>query len=116
MKKQQGTEENLLDLKPVRNIGWEDADGEKVILLVPKFHNKFFVKWIVPNLAKPNFRVSLDEYGSFVWQRCDGSATVGEIADALKVKYGETAEPRYDRTARFVQQFLREKFLLLPQS
>jgi len=116
MKKQEGPDLNLLDLKPVRNIGWEGKDGNNVILLVPKFHNKFVVKWIVPNLAKPNFRVSLDEYGSFVWQRCDGNATVGEIADALKEKFGDPAEPRYDRTARFVQQFLRDKFLFLPQS
>lgn len=106
---------NLLDLRPKRNLDFEINDDRQVTLKVPKFQNKFAVKWIVPHIRKKFFRVRLDQYGSFVWTRCDGATSVAEISEQLKRQFGETVDPTYGRIQRFIQMFLRDKFLSLPE-
>jgi len=102
---------NLLDLRPRRNLASETLEDGLVVLLVPKFKNRPVVKWLVPRLSKPNFRVKLDAYGSFIWQQLDGAATVGEIAERLRSRFGEAVEPHYQRTGQFVQRLLHSKFV-----
>jgi hypothetical protein len=104
---------NLLDLKPLRNLAWETCENGLIVLLVPKFKNRYLVKWLVPHLAKPNFRVKLDAFGSFVWSHCDGNTTIAEMGEKMRAKFGETVEPLYDRIAQFIQKLEREKFLRL---
>lgn len=74
---------NLLDLKPVRNIPWETKDKNTVILLVPKFQNRYLVKWLVPRLS---------------------TSMVAE-------QFGEPMETLLKRIGLFVQRLLRNKFL-----
>lgn len=104
---------NLLDLKPVRNMDWETGANGLAVLLVPKFQNRYLAKWLTPRLSKPNFRVKLDAYGSFVWSQCDGNTTVAEMAEKMREQFGEKAEPLYDRIAKFLQRLEREDFLRL---
>lgn len=106
---------NLFELKPVRSISWETGDNGFIVLLVPKFRNPHLVKWLLPRLSKPNFRVKLDAHGSFIWSQCDGDTTVLEIAERMKVKFGEAVEPLDDRIARFIQKLEHEKFLVIGQ-
>lgn len=114
MRKKNTPAVNLLDLKPLRNLlHWETGENGLIVLLVPKFQNRYLVKWLMPRLAKPNFRVKLDAYGSFVWSQCDGNTTVAEMAERMREKFGEKAEPLYDRIARFLQRLEREDFLRL---
>ena len=110
--KERDTVVNLLDLRPVRNLEYETGPEEKVVLLVPKFRARFAVRWFVPLLKKKVIRVKLDPYGSFVWTQCDGSVTVAEISDRMKGQFGETFDPTYARIRRFMQMFLKDKFLL----
>jgi hypothetical protein len=104
---------NLLDLKPVRILQWETKENGSVVLLVPKFHNPLLVRYLVPHLAKPFIRLELDETGSFVWQECDGAATVAVIADRMKKRFGEEFDPEYERVGRFIRQLLRNEFIRL---
>ena len=104
---------NLLDVKPTRNLQWETRESELVTLLVPKFRNRYLVKWFLPLFSNPNFRVKLDAYGSFVWHHCDGNTTIFEIGERMKKKFGEAVDPLYERIARFIQKLEREKFLVL---
>jgi hypothetical protein len=104
---------NLLDVKPTRNLQWETRESELVTLLVPKFRNHYLVKWFLPLFSKPNFRVNLDAYGSFVWHHCDGNTTVFEIGERMKEKFGEAVDPLYERIAQFIQKLEQEKFLAL---
>jgi hypothetical protein len=48
--------------------------------------------------------VHLDEVGSFVWQRCDGQATVAEIAQAMEQRFGARVAPALERLALFLRQ------------
>ncbi len=97
---------NLLDLKPARDARWERRPDGLVTVQVPKFRNRFLVRWLVPLLARPDIAVRLDEEGSFVWDRCDGGTTVLAIAEQLQRKIGGDAEAVMDRVGRFVQKLV----------
>ncbi len=108
---EKGRGANLLDLKPVRNLEWETKENDLIVLLVPKFRNRVLLRYLLPRLAKPNIRVELDGYGSFLWQQCDGAATVFEIAQRMKTKFGDEFDPSYERIGSFVRQMLRNDFI-----
>lgn len=111
--KETAKEVNLLELTPVRNVQSETNEEQKVVLLIPKFRNRYTVKYLQPLLAKPYFRLKLDKYGSFVWNRIDGQATVMKIAEDMKEHFGESVEPVYERVGKFIQMMKREKFINL---
>lgn len=115
MKRSDSQPANLLALKPRRNLKWEALDAEKVVLLVPKFTNRLMVKWFVPMLAKPDIRVKLDERGSYVWMRCDGGTTVESIGEGMSSRFNEPMDTTYERIGKFIQQFVRDKFLVLEE-
>lgn len=108
-------ERNLLDLKPVRRVEWEARPDGIIVVLVPKFKNKWMVRWIVPRMKKPFFHVRLDQHGSFVWNLCDGSTTIGSIAAAMKKEFGEDFDPSLKRIAMFVRQMVKTDLLLLQE-
>ena len=105
---------NLLELKPARNLKWEVGENGEVILLVPKFQNRFLVKNLMPRIKRPFFKIKLDNYGSLIWNSCDGNTTVGEMSDKLKETFGASFDPSYERIGKFVNQLVRDKFLSIP--
>jgi hypothetical protein len=77
--------------KPIRTAEWYE-EGGLARLKVIKFEGRVG-KWLCNALSKPNYIiVNLDEMGSFIWKRCDGKTTVGEILDELKESMGERFE------------------------
>jgi hypothetical protein len=109
--KQERTEINLWELKPLRIAKWETTEDGKVVVLVPKFKNPFLVKWVLPYLAKPFFRIKLDDIGSAIWQRCDGATSVAVIAQSLKDKFGGSVEPVDERINKFLNHLERGDLL-----
>lgn len=103
--------QDLFNLKPVRNVKWEVGSDNRVVLIIPKFRNRFLVRWFVPMLAKPDFRVTLDAYGSFVWHWCDGERSVAMIADLLGREFNEPPESMVRRTGMFFDRLLREHLI-----
>lgn len=106
-------ERNLLGLKPLRNLEWEEGEDDTVVLLVPKFRNRWLRRWVVPRLKRPDFRVKTDRVGTFVWRRCDGTSTVLEISRAMGREFGEDFDPRHDRIAAFVRQLAKNDCIIL---
>jgi hypothetical protein len=49
----------------------------------------------------------LDDLGSFVWRQCDGSATVREIADRVRDRFGGDPETTLDRLVQFMRRLTR---------
>lgn len=94
---------NLLDLIPVRNTDYEKNDAGLITLLKPKFKNPFLVKYILPKLKNPHYRIKFDEIGSFFWENCDGTRAVKALAELQYKKFGEKVEPLYDRLSLFLQ-------------
>ena len=100
---------NLLDLIPVQNVDWEKKEDGTVSLKLPKTRSRLF-KAIIEKLGKKShFKVHLDEFGSFVWEQCDGIHHVYQIGDHLKSKFGNTIEPVYDRLGAFVRILASQK-------
>jgi hypothetical protein len=113
MRARQQAPVNLLDLRPRRVVKWETEANGTVVLIIPKFKNRFAVRWFVPMLAKPNVRLKLDAYGSFVWNHCDGRTTVSAIGERMRSEFGSAVEPVYDRIALFLGRLDKEHFLSL---
>ena len=104
-------EQNLLDLIPAQNMAFERTEDGKITIIQPKFTNKFMVKYIVPRMTRPNFKVSLDEFGSHVWEQIDGKRSIGEIGESLQSTFGEKVEPLWDRLTQFFVQLNNLKFI-----
>lgn len=113
MKKKNAEPPNMFDLCPRQLVGWEPGENELVVVLVPKFRNRFALKWVMPRLSKPYVRVKLDQLGSFTWKQCDGKTTVAEIADRMKNKFGEEAEPVDERVPAFVLKLVKTDLLAI---
>jgi len=104
---------NLLELKPRRNVAWELEEGGCAVLLVPRFRGPLLRAWLLPLLAKPDFRVKLDAMGTAFWQRCDGSSTVLKIAEEMAAQSGSDVEEMIERLGLFLAKLEREEFVVM---
>lgn len=102
---------NMLDLTPVRLLQSEAGGDGRVTLLKPRFKNRLLVKYLMPRFSRPYFRVTLDSFGSHVWNRVDGSATVRDIGLSLREAFGDDVEPVYERLGLFCRQLAANKFI-----
>ncbi|MGM0484278.1 MAG: PqqD family protein [Candidatus Krumholzibacteriota bacterium] len=102
---------NLLKLIPERTIDYEEGEDDMVTLLAPRFRSRFLPKFMKSRLKRKKFRVALDEIGSFVWLRCDGTRTAGQIADEMAARFGEEAEPVTERLGIFFGQLEKLEYI-----
>jgi hypothetical protein len=107
-----GKKTDILDRIPSRDRDFL-VEEEKVIVLVPRFDGPLG-SWITKRLSNPCYRVRLDQFGTEVWNLCDGRKTVREIASTLRQKFGEDIEPAEERVAGFVQRLDRGRCIRLP--
>ncbi len=105
---------NLYELRPRRLVEWEQGQDQRVTLLVRKFRKCFLARVLQPRLRRPLFRINLDEFGSFVWLSCDGDTDVRSMGEQMRNRFGEVAEPVYDRISRFLQQLEHSQFIDFP--
>ena len=105
--------ENYLDYIPVINPKntWSEQDGRVTVHMVHRgFYNKLAQKLFhTPRVSN----IDLDEYGSFLWVRIDGTRTVGQLAEMLKEEFGKSAEPLYRRLIQYVQTLRNNRFILV---
>lgn len=95
---------NYLDLIPARAEGLEwTRDDEDIVVL--EVENTGVFNRIAQKLFKrPKVtKVHMEQFGSFLWPLIDGERTVKELADLLKERFGEEAEPLYPRVAKYMQ-------------
>ena len=99
MKKNSG---NFLEFVPVKSgsINWK-SDGDGKVTL--EIENKGLFNRVAQKLfKKPKISyVHLDELGSFVWPLIDGKQDITAIGVSVKERFGEKAEPLYERLAKF---------------
>lgn len=104
MKNKVVIEKNYLDKKPMRadGINWS-ADEKGIVTL--EIENKGWANFIAQKLFKrPKISyVHLDENGSFIWPLLDGEKDITAIGVLVKERFGEKAEPLYERLARYFQ-------------
>lgn len=103
-------EYNLLELHPVINSEFETENG-LISILVPKFTNRYLVKYLVPRIKKKFLKVNLDETGSAVWALIDGKKNTREIALAVKAKFGEEFVQPEERVSKFLAELHKGKVI-----
>ena len=111
--KNQQKPENVLEFSPFHAIEWEENDDNTVTIIKPKFQNVLLVKFLLPLLKYKNFKIQLDDFGSWVWLQIDGKKTVLQIGDIMLQEFGDKAEPVYQRLGLFINLLLRQKFIAL---
>jgi hypothetical protein len=84
------------------NIEYE-VDEEGVVTIMIKQDHKvqnFFrkLKFRIPEYRK----LSLDEYGSWIFLQIDGKKSVKDIGEILEAKYGDAVHPLYERLLLFL--------------
>ncbi len=91
--------------KWLEQVEWQNL-GEKVVVKVRRSDfMATLLQWLV---SRPIYRqVELDEIGSFVWQLCDGSRTVNEIAESLQQRYQLERREAFASLAEFLNQLQR---------
>lgn len=105
--------QNLLDFIPKHNslISYT-VDKKGIVTLEVKnrgFYNR--VAQIFFKRPKVSF-ITLEEFGSFIWQQIDGEKTVMEIADKVKEEFGQKAEPLYERLGQYMTTLRRCDYIL----
>lgn len=101
MKKKQ---ENYLEKQPKRNeaLQWSATENGEVTLAIENcgLFNRIAQKLF----RKPKVSyVHLDAFGSFLWSMMDGEKNLIALGEMLKERFGNEAEPLYERLAQFMQ-------------
>jgi len=100
------------DAIPERLVNFEkESETGCTVLLVPRFRQGLLARFLQPRLKNPYIRVTLDRLGTFVWERCDGTKTIGEIADEMKVCFGEDAKDAEQRIITFLNTLYRGRLV-----
>lgn len=103
--------ENYLDYVPVISgkHSWEVRDG---VVTVHMVHRGVF-PWIAQTFfSRPRVsHIRLDAYGSYIFQRIDGTRSVGELAELMREQFGREAEPLYERLVKYMQILKNNGFI-----
>lgn len=106
-------QENFLDYIPKHNalFPYEKKENGNIEI---KMLNKGLAKKITQLLfKKPKYTyVELEQFGSFIWEQIDGQRTVFEIGKLVKDKFGQDAEPLYERLTEYIQILRRNRFIV----
>lgn len=100
-------------LRPNRAVRWEHTADGRVVLIVPKLRARLLAKYILPRLQRAEYRVRLDVLGSHVWDLCDGTRTVLDLAASVWVRFGGDRESINERVAEIVMQLERNGYVTM---
>ena len=78
---------------------------------VPKFKNPIGIGFCRLLKLGDNIGIKLDEIGSFIYGRCDGGRTVGDIVSEAKRKFGDGIEPAVPRVQAFFHALEMNKLI-----
>lgn len=102
---------NTLELTPVKIYSDEKNDEDLVTVIVPKFRNKYAVKFISPKLKSDHFRIKLDKFGSAVWESINGKHKVEKIIIDIKNRFGDELIQEEERITKFIFQLYTQGFI-----
>ena len=95
---------DYLDFVPVHNEGchYEISAESRVTIYV---ENKGMFHWMARKLfhRPKTTRIDLDEMGNFIWPLLDGTRTIYQIGIMVRQRFGEKAEPLYERLVLYIR-------------
>lgn len=105
--------ENLLDYIPKHNSLIPFSVDKKGIVTLEVKNRGFYNRVAQILFKQPKISyIALEEFGSFIWQQIDGQRSVMEIAGLVKEKFGEKAEPLYDRLGKYMKTLRKCDYIL----
>jgi len=107
-------DDNFLELIPVKDgsQSWEVNQEGLVQIIIPR--DGILDKIVRIFFKTPEvMRIDLDLMGSNVWNAIDGKRNIKEIAEILRDKFGEKAEPLYERLGTYINILRNNKFITL---
>lgn len=106
--------DNFLDLVPVKNESkqWKFNDDNMVQIIIPRDGILDKIVRVIFKTPKV-MKIDLDDLGTTVWTAIDGKKTVEEIGKIVKLKFGEKAEPLYQRLGTYINILRNNKFITL---
>ena len=106
--------ENLLEMTPLRVAHWQEID-DRVVVERPRPGAR---GWRGLGERVSYFlsmrKIRLDERGSFLWHLVDGDRSVAEVAEAMRLEFGEEVEPAEERVGHLIRLLRRERLLAYP--
>lgn len=96
--------ENYLDFVPMKRESHPFSVNDKGEVVI-QVENRGMFHWIAQKLfGRPRFtQVHLDEMGNFIWPLIDGTKTIYDISVMVREKYGDRAEPLYNRLVQYFE-------------
>ncbi len=106
---------NILDAIPQFPEHVELVPGSDDLPLMLKVHRRSRIERFFTRYFKaPAFQtLELDVFGAFVLSQIDGNSSVEQIAQAVRQRFGEEAEPLYERLIVFFKMLYRNKLITL---
>ena len=103
-KKKEVISQNYLEKIPVRPAHIKWTADESGIVTVDIENTGLFNRAAQKLLHKPKVsHIHLDEMGSFVWPLLDGEKNIIELGRMVEERFGEKANPLYERLAKYFQ-------------
>lgn len=107
-------QENYLENIPAHkhDIGWSKDENDIVTL---EMKNRGLANVLAQKLLKkPKVSyIHLEEFGSFVWLQIDGKRDILTIGKMVKERFGEKAEPIYERLAQYINTLQSNGFVTI---
>ena len=105
--------ENYLERVPKKNPAFRFTKDDKDLITIEIDNKGFFNRVLQLLIKKPRITyVHLDEFASFVFDNIDGKKNIIEIGKDVKERFGEQAEPLYQRLAQFIAILESRKFCI----
>lgn len=103
-KKKEVVKENYLERIPKRPDKFDFTVDEEGIVTLNIENKGVFNRIAQKLLKKPKVSyIHLDEMGSFIWPLMDGEKDITAIGKFVEEKFGEEANPLYERLAKYFQ-------------
>ena len=95
--------ENYLEKIPKKNPKFRFIKDETGLITIEIDNKGFFNRVLQILIKKPRVSyVHLDEFGSFVIESIDGKRNIIAIGELVQERFGDSAEPLYERLSQFV--------------
>ena len=105
---------DFMELIPGSLVEFElDPDGQKVILMVPRYTDPIFGRLVQPFLTegKRFIRLPLDPRGSWIWRQMDGQSNVGRMVVSFEAEFPDDQEGVPERLSGYLYNMWENKFL-----
>lgn len=106
------SDKNLLIKTPRHNeqINWFQDENGLITLEIKNRGIANRIAQILINKPKISF-IHLEEFGSFIWKIIDSKRNVLTIGQLVKERFGEKAEPVYERLSLYIKTLEQNKFI-----